>query len=300
MFEFKRPRLLPRTLIALLVCTAGAFSMGLWVESGGPLRARDSGGALTFRYPDAETLSLAGIIAAGDAQEFEIALRAGTKRVVLNSGGGDALECMKIAKTIHARQLDIVVDGLCASGCANYLFVAAAKKTVRPWSLVVLHGGTSFSLAGLSNDAKQFAGWYAEAHQHELLANPDRRAHSDLELALYRQVGVDPALIHISTAIAASTGQWDYRERWWRSDHGRTVDGQYPIAKWSQSTITDAKVGWWAPPPDEMARLGIRDIESVWFPESELALKFHARMLLGGHQHVNGRALAAMTFPVIE
>jgi hypothetical protein len=62
-------------------------------------------------------------------------------RVVVNSGGGEALPALGIAKLIQQYNLDIQVDGICASSCANFLFIAANKKILNESSIIMYHGG---------------------------------------------------------------------------------------------------------------------------------------------------------------
>jgi hypothetical protein len=38
--------------------------------------------------------------------------------------------------------LDVIVDEVCASSCANYVFPAGGKKTILPGALVAWHGNT--------------------------------------------------------------------------------------------------------------------------------------------------------------
>lgn len=42
------------------------------------------------------------------------------------------------------RQRCLNADGLCASSCANSIFVAAKSKSVPPYSLLAFHGGASY------------------------------------------------------------------------------------------------------------------------------------------------------------
>jgi hypothetical protein len=45
-----------------------------------------------------------------------------------------------LADWVHARQLDVVVTGVCLSSCANYVFPAARQKEIRPGAIVAWHG----------------------------------------------------------------------------------------------------------------------------------------------------------------
>ena len=56
----------------------------------------------------------------------------------LNSGGGDALAAMEMGRLIHERRIELRVDGICMSACANYLLPAA--KRLSGSGLIGFHG----------------------------------------------------------------------------------------------------------------------------------------------------------------
>ena len=58
----------------------------------------------------------------------------------VNSGGGVTDEGRKLGAWIFARNVDVVVDGLCFSSCANYIFTAGRNKTILAGSIVGWHG----------------------------------------------------------------------------------------------------------------------------------------------------------------
>ena len=61
-------------------------------------------------------------------------------RLVIDSGGGDVNQGMDLAEIVLAHQLDVEVERLCASSCANYVFPAAKNKVIQPGAVVVWHG----------------------------------------------------------------------------------------------------------------------------------------------------------------
>jgi ATP-dependent protease ClpP protease subunit len=61
--------------------------------------------------------------------------------IKLMSHGGDGLAAMKLADWILRKELDVVVDTICYSACANYLFLAGKKKTIAPGAILMWHGG---------------------------------------------------------------------------------------------------------------------------------------------------------------
>jgi hypothetical protein len=82
----------------------------------------------------------------GDERKFNEALRPDIRTIILNSGGGDVRAGLAIGRRIRAGKLDVIVDGVCGSSCANYLFVAGNRQTVRPESVVLWHGGINKKL----------------------------------------------------------------------------------------------------------------------------------------------------------
>ncbi len=62
-------------------------------------------------------------------------------RVRLHSPGGEVHVAMAIGREIHRRHLDVEVDRLCYSSCANYLFTAGRNKYLQSVDQVRFHGG---------------------------------------------------------------------------------------------------------------------------------------------------------------
>ncbi len=284
--------------IAVLVFLAFLLLMACSIPSSENARGVAAGGDFHLRQVDPATIALTGVIAKGHFEEFAKFLGSGVRKLVVNSGGGDVEESLKIAELIHARGLGIVVDGVCASSCANYLFVAAKDKVVLPNSLLSFHGSSSFGIDYLSLEARRHVYWYFATHTEELSKNKQLTEFADKELAFYRKIGVSPDLIHIPTSIAASTGVWIKTERRRRPTPPQPVG---EVKGWSDTistTIVDAKISWWSPPPDELVRLGVLNIREFWYPESEAALKQLAPRLLGRGQATTGKPLAELTFPI--
>lgn len=62
------------------------------------------------------------------------------KRLVIDSGGGDVNLGMDLAGLVLENNLDVVVERLCASSCANYVFPAGKTKRIKQDAVVVWHG----------------------------------------------------------------------------------------------------------------------------------------------------------------
>lgn len=114
------------TILCLLVCQARA---GEVVRYEGELTGEAVTAFLT-RYADDRPVSL-----------------------VIDSGGGEVRAGIRLGLWVFEQQLDIIVDGVCLSSCANYVFTAARHKTVTPGSVVGWHGNyTHLDQTGLWRD----------------------------------------------------------------------------------------------------------------------------------------------------
>ncbi len=58
----------------------------------------------------------------------------------VSSAGGKTDEGIKLGHWIFEHGIDVVVDGLCFSSCANYVFTAGRNKTITAGSIVGWHG----------------------------------------------------------------------------------------------------------------------------------------------------------------
>ncbi|MDZ5649012.1 hypothetical protein [Nitrospirillum sp. BR 11828] len=79
----------------------------------------------------------------GDADLLARNLTAETRTLVLDSGGGDVMVALAMARLIHDRGLDVRVQGRCASACALLPFLAGRRKEVAPGAVVEFHSTNS-------------------------------------------------------------------------------------------------------------------------------------------------------------
>ena len=110
--------------------------------------------------------------------------------LVLESPGGDVESALRIAEQVHKLDMSVVVPGLCASACANYLFVAGAKKFVLPGGVVGFHGAPNRdSMIHYSgpDDDRPVAVAAGRRYVDDLVGEQDR---------LYGTIGVSQRLLH--------------------------------------------------------------------------------------------------------
>ncbi len=64
------------------------------------------------------------------------------KRLIIFSNGGDVYIGMSLGEFVFNNQLDVEVNRLCFSSCANYVFTAAKNKYLNPDSILGWHGSS--------------------------------------------------------------------------------------------------------------------------------------------------------------
>ena len=89
------------------------------------------------------TIHYVGAMNEAGVQALEAVLQAPGIRpdtFIVESGGGGGRPAMRIGTLVHERGMHVVATGRgCNSACANYVFVPALRKTIRPGSKVVWH-----------------------------------------------------------------------------------------------------------------------------------------------------------------
>jgi hypothetical protein len=101
---------------------------------------------------DSKTLKISGPILEPMFRQLNDVLTPETSIIQIDSEGGDTAEALNIAELMMARKMGLVVDGVCLSSCANYLFVAAETRKVLSGSVVGWHGGYSNAKTVLKED----------------------------------------------------------------------------------------------------------------------------------------------------
>ena len=86
------------------------------------------------------TLKLSGHIDDAMARRFhDLVASKNVQRVIVTSYGGDSLSGIAIGQDIQRSGLSVVVEGLCMSACADFVFLPARHRFVRANSLVAFH-----------------------------------------------------------------------------------------------------------------------------------------------------------------
>ena len=108
-----------------------------------------------------DTLQFDGKINAASADKLLYFLKHKGKTIIINSEGGDAMVSLKIAKELSSSDTEVIVDKYCLSSCANYLFIGARKKSLRPGAILGFHGGITYNKEdAMKIKDKKFASFY--------------------------------------------------------------------------------------------------------------------------------------------
>jgi hypothetical protein len=90
---------------------------------------------------DGQTVSFRGAITKASVDAVRRLTYGRTLRTLLiDSPGGEVDSAITLAYHVRAHGAELVVEGVCFSSCANYLFTGARSVKVKPKSLVALHG----------------------------------------------------------------------------------------------------------------------------------------------------------------
>jgi hypothetical protein len=70
--------------------------------------------------------------------------------ILVNSLGGDAAAALKLSEIVRDARMKLIVDGFCASACANHLLAPRLTDGVEVRGIVLLHGSSTTCLASRS------------------------------------------------------------------------------------------------------------------------------------------------------
>jgi hypothetical protein len=160
---------------------------------------------------------------------------------------------LQLANTLRGRLDLLVVEGLCASSCGNYLLPAAQRVRIEPHAYVLLHGSLS------QRDATRQEDTVRQSLREQLKAQPDGAALSEEEISKIAQQAVDQlhadlaVQIPIQEAFARETLACDDWLDLWQHFGGKAPPEGY----------------WWILVTPEMAARCFKTtkIEAFWAPE---------------------------------
>lgn len=127
--------------------------------------------------------------------------------LVIRSGGGDAEVALGLAEKLQNRNARVFISEICASSCANFLYAGIRLRHVFDGALILFHGG--YSGKSRASVMKELEDFLAGPHgvlveDHDANRNAARHAFDAAAVrqdALFRRIGVDPAIVHGVDAI---------------------------------------------------------------------------------------------------
>jgi hypothetical protein len=133
-------------------------------------------------------------------------------RLTISSGGGDINSGMRLGDWVFDNNVDIVIEGVCASSCANYVFTAGRRKTLNEGAIVAWHGNilqkTGFSSEELRETVRQWFETLSEDAKKEfdletmvaltiLQTNEYRAAGIENQARFFKKIGVDEFICRV-------------------------------------------------------------------------------------------------------
>lgn len=134
--------------------------------------------------------------------------------VVVRSRGGDAFHASRLAEPVSAYRAVFHFYDLCASSCANYLFLPADGRVLHPGTRVLFHGGIAPEIIASMPDliAEQLASAGADdatiAREQARLAD-HMTAGLERQRAMMDRLGLSYAYLEDHAGLAASAAQED-------------------------------------------------------------------------------------------
>ena len=127
--------------------------------------------------------------------------------VVMRSTGGQVLAGLDTGEALLPRPLTVVASSICASSCANYVFMAADRRVIAPESILAFHGGMTPGHR-LKTERELAEARARRRPDPEQLADLERGRRANLEgaprqSALLRSVAADPEFFAFFDTINA-------------------------------------------------------------------------------------------------
>lgn len=132
-------------------------------------------------------------------EEFAAPGKPLTKIIIFYSGGGLTPQALRMGLWIESMGLDVEVQSVCASSCANYLFLAGKKKIITA-GIVGFHGIPSSNspeeMAKSAQEKAALGGWVKDGYPDDASGERDLKFVIENEGAFFQRAGVDKSLFH--------------------------------------------------------------------------------------------------------
>ena len=183
-----------------------------------------------------EALELTGSISSESLERLKRSLTLSTRRLIVNSAGGRIPEAIQLGALVRSYDLEVVVDGICLSACAHFIFLPAKRKRLQPNSVVAFHQtATAISDVLASSARPELAAVYLPV--------------AEQEQNFYRSAGISRSALVDPFLMIKPTCYWESKERPMNSEY-RT------------STVTEFT--FYVPALQELYDLGVSEIAGTW------------------------------------
>jgi len=127
-------------MVAILMLAACPSRSGLSDAAEGHADRVDVGDGITVTRRDEQVKYVGEMTDAGFAALERLTRGRKVQTLVVDSAGGEIVIGMDFGDLVANRKVDVTVERLCLSSCANYIFPAARTKLIQPGAVVAWHG----------------------------------------------------------------------------------------------------------------------------------------------------------------
>lgn len=186
-------RLLALALASILISVARPALVEGRAQAQAGTQACDPYGPANVSLSDnRKRIRYCGRITDGGLEAVSALLRGDVRSLAISSAGGSYKAPLDLAILVERNALELHVTGICFSGCASVVFVAADRRVIGPNGVLGFHNTSSSA----------FHIVHANFMQRRQLFEPLFRRYT-AEQSLYMRKGVDPRLlIHGQVAIS--------------------------------------------------------------------------------------------------
>lgn len=168
----------------------------------------------TWKKEGVARIRFRGPIESGEFERFRQVFSETTEEIIVSSRGGVTGEALKIAEVLASRPVKIVVENVCLSSCANYLFVAGGEREIRR-GIVGFHGNVQACFLGKKREAyiaRLKSQGLDEASIKKTLAETEEEAR--IEKTLLDKRGISQEFFEIACSEDKGSGKGGRFEFW--------------------------------------------------------------------------------------
>ncbi len=146
-------------------------------------------------------LEISGEIKPGDIIEFKKQVNSIQNNIIiLNSPGGDSKSAIQIGMEISKHSFAVVVNNICASSCANYLFPAGKWKIIAEGGILIWHGSYASECSHTAHKIDSSTATKKEVDEYKKTI----KELQTLNEHYYRKINVNPRITCLTENIKAA------------------------------------------------------------------------------------------------